>query len=38
MGIYLNPGNELFARITHNDIYVDKSGMMRNCQMLWIEV
>ena len=28
MGIYLNPGNELFARITHNDIYVDKSGMI----------
>ena len=28
MGIYLNPGNELFAQISKNKIYVDKSGMI----------
>ena len=29
MGIYLNPGNELFAQISKNKIYVDKSGMIK---------
>ena len=28
MGIYLNPGNEIFRRIRRADIYVDKSGMI----------
>lgn len=28
MGIYLNPGNELFSQISKNKIYVDKSGMI----------
>ncbi|MBR2188355.1 MAG: AAA family ATPase [Eubacterium sp.] len=29
MGIYLNPGNEGFTRITSADIYVDKTMMIR---------
>lgn len=28
MGMYLNPGNELFKRIKDNDIYIDKSGII----------
>ena len=28
MGIYLNPGNEVFRRITSADIYVDKTMML----------
>lgn len=28
MGIYLNPGNEVFARITRQPTYVDKSGII----------
>ena len=28
MGIYLNPGNENFRRITNADIYVDKTMMI----------
>lgn len=28
MGLYLDPGNEAFARIVANDIYVDKSGLI----------
>ncbi len=28
MGIYLNPGNEVFRRVTSADIYVDKSGLL----------
>ena len=28
MGIYLNPGNEVFRRITSAEIYVDKSGLL----------
>ena len=29
MGLYLNPGNESFARIVKNDIYIDKTGLIR---------
>lgn len=29
MGLYLNPGNESFARIVANDIYVDKTGLIK---------
>ena len=29
MGLYLNPGNESFAAIVKNDIYVDKTGLIR---------
>ncbi|MBR6229129.1 MAG: AAA family ATPase [Eubacterium sp.] len=29
MGIYLNPGNEVFRRVSSADIFVDKSGMLR---------
>ena len=28
MGIYLNPGNVLFEKFIHNDIYIDKSGII----------
>ena len=28
MGIYLNPGNKNFRRITNADIYVDKTMMI----------
>ena len=28
MGTYLNPGNEVFRRVTSADIYVDKSGLL----------
>ena len=28
MGIYLNPGNEKFARIAQTEMYVDKTGMI----------
>lgn len=28
MGIYLNPGNERFARVLRSKIYVDKTGML----------
>lgn len=28
MGIYLNPGNEVFRRITSAEIYVDKTGLL----------
>lgn len=28
MGLYLNPGNEIFANIVSNDTYVDKSGLI----------
>lgn len=28
MGIYLNPGNDVFAKITRQPIYVDKSGII----------
>ena len=28
MGIYLNPGNEVFRRITSAEIYVDKSMLL----------
>ena len=28
MGIYLNPGNEVFRRITAAEIYVDKTKMI----------
>ena len=28
MGLYLNPGNETFASIVANDIYVDKTGLI----------
>ena len=28
MGLYLNPGNELFSISVNNDIYVDKSGLI----------
>ena len=28
MGIYLNPGNEVFTRITSADIYVDKTMLI----------
>ena len=36
MGIYLNPGNENFRRITNADIYVDKT-MMIEVTNRWIE-
>ncbi len=29
MGRYLNPGNESFARVVRNDIYVDKTGLIQ---------
>ncbi|MBO6149094.1 MAG: AAA family ATPase, partial [Lachnospiraceae bacterium] len=29
MGIYLNPGNEVFRRVTSADIYVDKTMMLK---------
>ena len=29
MGIYLDPGNEIFRRITAGEIYVDKTMMIR---------
>ena len=28
MGIYLNPGNNLFRRALNSEIYVDKSGLI----------
>lgn len=28
MGLYLNPGNDSYARIVQNDIYVDKTGLI----------
>lgn len=28
MGLYLNPGNETFASIVANDVYVDKTGLI----------
>lgn len=28
MGTYINPGNEVFRRVTSADIYVDKSGLL----------
>lgn len=28
MGLYLNPGNETFAGVIQNDIYVDKTGLI----------
>jgi len=28
MGLYLNPGNQVFADIVKNDIYVDKTGLI----------
>lgn len=28
MGVYLNPGNEVFRRVTSTEIYVDKSKML----------
>lgn len=28
MGIYLNPGNELFAEALRSEIYVDKTGLI----------
>lgn len=30
MGIYLNPGNELFAEAVRSEIYVDKTGLIKN--------
>lgn len=29
MGIYLNPGNELFAEAVRSEIYVDKTGLLK---------
>ena len=29
MGIYLNPGNDLFAQALSSEIYVDKSMLIR---------
>lgn len=34
MGIYLNPGNEVFRRITEADIYVDKTGLLTETNRL----
>ena len=28
MGIYLNPGDELFWQAVHSEIYVDKTGLL----------
>lgn len=28
MGLYVNPGNEMFAEMVSNDIYVDKTGLI----------
>ena len=28
MGIYLNPGDELFWQAAHSEIYVDKTGLL----------
>lgn len=28
MGYYLNPGNDIFRRMIHSDIYVDKTGIL----------
>ena len=28
MGVYLNPGNEKFAKAVHSEIYVDKTGLI----------
>ena len=34
MGIYLNPGNEVFRRITSAEIYVDKSMLLAETNMM----
>ena len=34
MGIYLNPGNEVFRQISKADIYVDKTMMIRETNRL----
>ena len=28
MGVYLNPGNEKFAKAVQSEIYVDKTGLI----------
>ena len=29
MGNYLNPGNDMFYKMVHSEIYVDKTGLYR---------
>lgn len=29
MGVYLNPGNEKFAKAVQSEIYVDKTGLIK---------
>lgn len=31
MGNYLNPGNDMFYKIVHSEIYVDKTGLIGYC-------
>ena len=28
MGNYLNPGNDMFYKMVHSEIYVDKTGLI----------
>lgn len=34
MGIYLNPGNELFQKAVHSEIYVDKTMLLKHTNAL----
>ena len=31
MGNYLNPGNDMFYKMVHSEIYVDKTGLIQYC-------
>ena len=31
MGVYLNPGNDMFYKMVHSEIYVDKTGLIGYC-------
>ena len=31
MGNYLNPGNDMFYKMVHSEIYVDKTGLIGHC-------
>ena len=31
MGNYLNPGNDMFYKMVHSEIYVDKTGLIGYC-------
>ena len=37
MGNYLNPGNDMFYKMVHSEIYVDKTGLIGYCNHVIIQ-